>query len=260
MRNYSAIYFIDEDYSLQRDLKRICSANNINLDIELEFTKLLSRVVTDKPDIFFLSLAEYQKSQKYLQVFREKSPFEIPMVFVVGFIQPDFSLNLPGNYYYIFWDEVTDFISKITKKLYTLRCDEEVYTKITTNYCDQIFKSLQDLGFNGSTYGTRFIRDCANEIMLNKCRPSTFSNSLYSRVAENYNTTVGSVSRCMKVSIDTAWKRRSKNKIVHPSRITFEDFSKCPSAKEFVYYIANKLYNYNQETNFRNTSLNYIED
>ena len=259
MKKYNGIYFVDEDYTFQRDLKRVCALNNINLDIEIEFTKLLSRIVTEKPDILFLSLNEYQKSQKYLQVFREKSPFEIPMIFIVGRIQPDFSLNLPSNYYYIFWEEVADFISKITKKLYAVKCDDDVYTKITTNYCEQIFKSLQDLGFNGSTSGTRFIRDCANEIMLNKCRPSTFSNSIYSRVAINYNTTTASVARCMKVSIDTAWKRRNRNKIAHPSRVTFEDFSKCPSAKEFVYYLANKLYNFNQESNFRKISLNYIE-
>ena len=79
--------------------------------------------------------------------------------------------------------------------------------------------------------------------MINKCRPSTFSKTLYQQVAFNYKTTPASVARCMKVAIDTAWKRKDKNRPRPDSQISFDEFIRCPTAKEFIYFVANKLYN-----------------
>ena len=86
--------------------------------------------------------------------------------------------------------------------------------------------------------------------MLNRCRPSVFSKNLYTKVASFYGTSSASVARCMKVAIDTAWKK-SQKATSQPSGITFQDFTKCPTAKEFIYYISNKLYAYNQKSKFR---------
>ncbi|MBQ7977304.1 MAG: hypothetical protein IJ301_01720 [Clostridia bacterium] len=251
MQEFNAIYYVEDSKNQNYDLKRYCQLNNIKLDIEIDFEKLISRVITTSPDLLVLNLGEYQKAQRYLQIFKEGSPFCVPMVFIVGNIEPDFSLKLPGNYNYGLWSEMSDFLSKITRKLHICRRDELICDKLISNHFEQIQKCLLDMGFNGSTHGTLYIRDCANEIMMNKCRPSTFSTSVYSRVADNYDTTTASVARCMKVAIDTAWKKRAKTKIDHPSRVCFNDFIKCPTAKEFVYYLANKLYNYNQDKKFR---------
>ena len=79
---------------------------------------------------------------------------------------------------------------------------------VRTNFNEQIYSTLVDLGLNASTNGTNFIKECINEIMLNNCKPSIFSNSLYEQVAFNYKTTPASVARCMKVAIDSAWKKK----------------------------------------------------
>lgn len=251
MTKYMAIYYVEDNANCNYELKGVCAQNNIGLDYEIDFGRLIGRVLTTKPDMLIFNLQEYQKNKKYLQIFKDDLPFSVPMIFVIGNIKPDFSLNLPSNYNYLTYDEIGDFFSKITVKLQNIQRNEEFMEPFTTNVNDQIYKVLVDLGFNVSTNGTQFIKDCVNEILINKCKPSVFSKSIYNKIAFAYNTTAASVARCMKVSIDTAWKRRGKNNIRQATGITFDDFSRCPTAKEFIYYLANKLYNYNREEKFK---------
>ncbi len=232
------------------ELRELCKKEGINLTVEDNFYKLVGNVVSFRPDVLFLEFCDYQQNKEFLTLFKEESAFCIPLVLVMGNIEPDFLLNFPNNYHYVKKAELGGAVSGLVKKLHINQRDEEFVQNLVSNYGDQIFRCLLDIGFNGSTNGTQFIKDCSNEIMLNRCRPSVFSKNLYTKVANFYDTSSASVARCMKVAIDTAWKKSQKATSL-PSGVTFQDFSKCPTAKEFIYYLSNKLYAYNQKSKFR---------
>ena len=151
MTKYMAIYYVEDNANCNYELKGVCAQNNIGLDYEIDFGRLIGRVLTTKPDMLIFNLQEYQKNKKYLQIFKDDLPFSVPMIFVIGNIKPDFSLNLPSNYNYLTYDEIGDFFSKITVKLQNIQRNEEFMEPFTTNVNDQIYKVLVDLGFNVST-------------------------------------------------------------------------------------------------------------
>jgi len=255
MENTIGFYYQNKDGSTNEEILNCCKKFGINLTCENNFYKLVGSVVSLRPDVLFLDFADYQQNKQFLTLFREESPFNVSLVLVVGNIEPDFLLNMPNNYRYVKSSELMNVLGALSSRVKLEKREEVFVQNLVSSYGDQIFRCLLDIGFNGSTNGTQFIKDCSNEIMLNRCRPSVLSKNLYSKVANYYETTSASVARCMKVAIDTAWKK-SQKATSEPSGVTFQDFAKCPTAKEFIYYLSNKLYNYNQKNKFKQSLQN----
>ena len=252
MENVIGFYYQTKGGMVNNSILECSKKFGINLTCEENFYKLVGSVINIRPDVLFLDFSNYQQNKQFLSMFKEESPFNVPFVIVVGNIEPDFLLNLPNNYRYVKSTELENVLGTFSSRYRLLKREDAFVNNLTANYGDQIFRCLVDIGFNGSTNGTQFIKDCSNEIMLNRCRPSVLSKNLYSKVANYYETTSASVARCMKVAIDTAWKK-SQHEKSEPSGVTFNDFSKCPTAKEFIYYLSNKLYNYNQKNKFKHS-------
>ena len=248
---FNGIFFVEDSANFDGELKSICLHNNINIEYEIDFEKLLSKILSYRPELLILSLKDYRVNSKFLQIFKEGSPFNIPFVLIIGAINPDFGLNLPNNYFYVKTENFEKYLKEITFKLIENKQKMQILQNVRTNFNEQIYSTLVDLGLNASTNGTNFIKECINEIMLNNCKPSIFSNSLYEQVAFNYKTTPASVARCMKVAIDSAWKKKDKVASKPHSIVSLDEFIHCPTAKEFIYFVANKLYSYNREQNVK---------
>ena len=250
MNNVIGFYYRGEVGKEDNQILECSKKFGVHLVCEDNFYKLVGNVVSLRPDMLFLDFSDYQHNKQFLSMFKEESPFSVPYVLVVGNIEPDFLLNLPNNYRYVRREELSSVLDSFLSHMKLIKEEDVFVNNLTASYGEQIFRCLLDIGFNGSTNGTQFIKDCSSEIMLNRCRPSVLSKNLYSKVANYYDTTSASVARCMKVAIDTAWKK-SQKATSEPSGVTFKDFVKCPTAKEFIYYLSNKLYNYNQKNKFR---------
>ncbi len=251
MNKLKAIYFVDNTNNCDYDIKRVCKENNVSIELEIDFEKLISKVLSYRPDILIFNLKDYMSNIKYYQIFKTESPFYVPLIFIIGSIEPDFNLKLPTNYYYIKDTEFYDCLSKFIEKINKNKEKERAYLLISNFYFDQIYQEMIELGFNSSTNGSQYIKICINEIMLDKCRPNSMCNTLYEKVADSYNKSVASLTRCMKVAIDTAWNKKRKIPNINSKFcLTFNDFTECPSVKEFIYYAANKLYNHNQNNDF----------
>lgn len=241
------IYYVNDTKNVKTDLKVTLKNRVQSFDYEFDYGKLLMRISVEKPDILILDYREYVNTSHLMNVFGENTSFYVPIVLVAGDININLGICAPSNYTYMKYDELPLSIDILNHKLANIRSNKIKLEKADTTQSDLIYQTLLDLGFNSSTNGTSFIKECISYIMLNSCRPSSFSSSVYKQVAETYNTSAGSVARCMRVAIETAWKHRAKHNKQLASGITLTDYPSCPTAKEFIYYVATKLYNYKQE-------------
>ncbi len=234
------------------ELQAVCDNRNVNLEYEIDFSKLAGHVITNKPDILIFSLVDYRNSASYFKCFEAGSLFEVPMALVLGEIEPDFPLNLPSNFEYLKIDELADFFDKITPKI-VKNCENKSSLDFSAkNYEAFLNQVLGYLGFNISTNGTLYLKKCVIEILLNKCVPSVTCGAYYRKLAARYNTTIPNVSRCIVGAISTAWKRYLNHRSREIFGISFSNFIECPKNKEFMYYLAHKISEYNRDQNFRN--------
>lgn len=252
MINTSGIYFLEDSNDCNYFVKDICKKVKIKLDLEIDFEKLISHVIIHQPEILIFNLKDYLKYKKYLQIFDEESAFYVPIVFILGNIEPDFALELPGNFVYTKNDEFEELITKTVQKLEKIGTNNNVYSIISNFQSDMILSELISLGFNVGTNGSQFLKACISEVIIDKCRPNMLTNTVYASLAETYETSVYCVVRCMKVAIATAWKRRKFDKTAYSGILSFNYFYKEPSVKEFIYYAANKIYDNMKENKLKN--------
>ena len=111
MENVIGFYYQTKDGVSNEHILSTSKKFGINLTCEDNFYKLVGNVVNIRPDLLFLDFANYQQNKQFLSMFKEESPFNVPIVLIVGNIDPDFLLNLPNNYRYVKSSELDSVVS-----------------------------------------------------------------------------------------------------------------------------------------------------
>ena len=251
---YKVIYYIADANNLNKELKGALKNKVDVFDYELNFSNLINRARTEMPDVIILDYKEYDKGYKQLNIFSDETCINVPVVIIAGYVNPENKLLGPSNYIYVKYDDIPVSIDLLRQRLTKMRNNPIRQKQLEIDNKGLIYKTLIGLGFNAGSMGTNYTNECVSQIMLNKCNPCCFHNTIFSYVSNLYNTTPANVSRCIKVALETAWKHRDKNKNDLPGNITFDDFVRCPTSKEFIYYLANKLTMYIQNLKFNNNS------
>ena len=251
MSKINVIYYVTDPDQSYGEINNICANQKINLDYEIDFSRLVSHVVTSSPSMLILNLVDYKNGVKYLSTFEAGSMFEVPIVMVLGNITPDFPLNLPSNYIYCKIADFSENLRKIVANLEKMHENDANFDINITNYDVILHKIFNCLGFNMGTRGRRYLEYCITEILLNRCIPNIAVKKYYLKLAIRNNTTVSNVARCIQAVINTAWKRYKNHKTRAINGITFDDFAACPKAKEFMYYVANKIHDDSHHKKFK---------
>ncbi len=225
-------------FNLKNELKE----NGINCEIDTDFASVIARTKNRKPDVLLLDYYDYISNPVSMDIFRENTLFSVPLVLIAGrgdAILPD----MPSNYDYLDYKAIPNSIKTFQEKvILSKESSDRIYSRIDVVQTAQ--QTLLDLGFNGCTYGTTFIRECILGVMDIDCRPKSLNKTIYAEVSQRNNTTLANLLRCTRTSLESAWKRHKKNMPRLDNGVCFDDFSLCPSVKEFIYYIAYKLNNY----------------
>ncbi len=233
----------------------------INLVCDTDYASIVTKAKNHKPDILIVSLDYYHKNSFGMSIFREGTIFSVPEVWVVydpitqsstTFVSCDADepnlpsctpqMRLPDNFRFLSVGEMLSSLtidataSTRTKQFEACR-DSDVIENATR-------QTLLDLGFNACTSGTTYIRECIISVIGINCQPQSLNKTIYCEVSQRNHTTLANLQRCTRTSLETAWRRRKKNLQRLTSGVCFDDFTLCPSVKEFIYYIAYKLNNY----------------
>ena len=224
------------------NLKEELQKSGINCEIDTDFASVIAKAKNRKPDVLLLDYHDYIRNSVSMDIFREGTMFSVPLVLIAG-EGSAISLETPLNYYQLSYKAIPSSLNTIQEKVSQYRGGlDSIYGRIEVVQTAQ--QTLLDLGFNSCTYGTTFIRECILGVMDIDCRPKSLNKTIYAEVSERNNTTLANLLRCTRTSLESAWKRRKKNKQRLDNGVCFDDFSLCPSVKEFIYYVAYKLNNY----------------
>ncbi len=247
MDHYNGIFLVkNEEESAEHRIDFL--KNNINIEYETCFLRLLNKVLGKRLDLLVIPFESFYKGIDFLKIFGEGASFAVPLVVILCKNNETLPNRLPNNYYFVNNRDFNEFFINFSKLLLENRQRMDFLGANNSNHKEQILNCLTEMGFNMGANGANFIAECINEVMFDNCRPNTLCKSMYERVAINNATSSASVARCMKVAINSAWTKfthfgmTSLNTVVN-----FSDFSNCPTIKEFVYYVANKLFNINRD-------------
>ncbi len=249
---YNVVYYVGDSTKANKDL-RLLLKNRVNsFEYEINFGTLVNRMKSNVPDIIILDYSEYKISYRQLSIFTYETCVSVPLVIVAGYIEPDTHILGPANYIYMKYTDIPESIDLISRELTKLHNNPIKNKQLDLDNRGLIFKTLVTLGFNAGSMGTNYLKECVANIMLKHCNPCCFHDTIYTYVSTYLNTNPANISRCMKVALETAWRHKEEHKIDESTNITFEDFVRCPTPKEFVYYIANKLTIYIENLKFVN--------
>ena len=238
------IYYSSFTENLNTDIKNIIESNNDTCEYEIDFGSLLNNSIVDA-DVLILSYKEYIQSYKHLSIFGENSKFYVPMVIILGNITPEKGLmDAPNNYCYCKINEFYDRIAFIKDNVVAVENQLKSTPVKTITTLEIITKTLQDLGFKSGINGTTYLKESIDYIIALECKPVVLSTQLFKKLSERHNTTVDCITRLVKVAIDTAWKNRRKSKVITYLGISFDYFTNCPTTKEFMYYMANRIFDF----------------
>ena len=221
--------------------------NNIGMEYESCFLRLLNKVLVKRFDLLVIPFDILKKGIDFLKIFEEGSSFSIPLVVILCDNNEKLPNILPHNYYYVNKGEFPDFFQNFSKILIENQQRLDFLGINTHDYKKQIFNCLTEVGFNFGTNGTTFLVECINNVMYENCRGKILFKSMLEHLALDYSTTSANVSRCMRVAIGSTWAKNTLKSDSTDSTIKLDDFMTRPTIKEFVYYVANKLYNLNRE-------------
>lgn len=241
----------------------------INLDCDTDYASIVTKAKNHKPDILLISYDDYIKNTFGMNLFREGTIFAIPEVWIACETMHQFDskavilggthlfdtqnqkeITLPSNFRLITVSEMLSNLTYLGEATgLSGRKDKIIVDGDMIESTTQ--QTLLDLGFNGCTYGTTYIRECIIGVMGINCQPQSLNSTIYSVVSQKNHTTLANLQRCTRTSLETAWKRRKKNVPRQENGVCFDDFTLCPSVKEFIYYVAYKLNNYLFDANFK---------
>ncbi len=245
------IYYSTKSENLNLKIKLECKNKVNSFDYELDFLRLLGRIKNEHPDILIFNHQEYILAQNQMNIFAIGSAYYVPIVLIASNIFEQKTTILPTNYTFVRFDEIVSCLDNFEHDLKRLRYNSLKIKELTMGYDQFIYNTLIDMGFNGSTKGTHFLKSSIAQTITSKCIPSAFSN-VYTQVGMAYSSTPACVHRCVRSAIITAWEHKDQIQKAD-AFVSFAEFSHCPKAKEFIYYIANKIYMRTQSQLLKNT-------
>ena len=238
------IYYVNDADSYTPSFKNVLQNNVEDFVCEYDFTHMLETIRMSVVDIIVMDYVEYKKYQKVLNMFIQSSGYYIPMIIIAGNIEQEFSMKMPYNYVYMKYDEIIDNLEALEENIKYIRLSEKNLNFEMDNKTI-IYNCLIDLGFKFRSRGIKYLMEAINYNMVHDCKPCNFHNTIYLSMSKDVNTSVNNIVRCIQSSIDTVWSKKQfiKENIVKYD-IDLNEFEKKPTPKEFICYIANKLYNY----------------
>lgn len=215
------------------------------VDTNSDLAGAIVKMVDNRPDMLILDRSDFCNMAIERDVFGVGSHFAVQCVIVAGEngLYAGEIAHLPSNYCCLNYEGLFQYICGVRDMAHMrfggveFVCDPEELAKTAQ-------LALLDLGFSLCSNGTRFIRDCILSVFASDCCPQVMYKTIYAEIANRYNKTLDNVTRCTRSAISSAWKNRRKIKTVSLSGVCFDDFALCPTAKEFIYYVANKLKDY----------------
>lgn len=244
------IYYTSSVESLHQNFIAELKGQEAGFSYDSSYASIICQAKNVQPDVLIFDYKEYKLNPHLMNIFGETSLFYVPLVIVAGDLYSDIHLSAPSNYLYMPYAAITKSFDTIKKKAYIVKDHLKYFeNKIDTVQIAQ--QTLLDLGFNISTFGTIFLKDCIVAVMAQNCCPSQLTKTIYRQISEMHHTTLASVMRCTRVSLETSWKKNKRKQARLETGVSFNDFSLCPSVKEFIYYVANKLSNFIQNQKFR---------
>lgn len=89
--------------------------------------------------------------------------------------------------------------------------------------------------------GFHYLRDVFKIILKKECQASSIRSTVYSEVAEKWNTTVGAVDHAIRIAIKKSWEDTSSNFRVKYFGVLGMRLIKMPTPKEYIFTIAEGL-------------------
>ncbi len=225
-------------------------SKGITYETEVDYAKVIFEAKNKQIDVLVINLEEYVANPQIMNIFKEGEIFAIPSVLVVG-VESEQNIYLPTNYHLIHISQLVDKVLEIYSN------SNKGYKNLKGQFPELdimriAHETLSQLGFNISTFGTIYLQDCIAEVMNHNCNPTQLNKTVYNQISAKHNSSIANVVRCTRASLETAWKRHKRKAGRLSSGVSFDDFTLCPSVKEFIYYVAYKLNNYTQNLNYKN--------
>lgn len=236
-----AVYYTDNTTKKSFNLENEFKKWGYSLDSTSDYAKVICEARQSEIDLLILDGEDYFVNQKTMDIFSRGSAFCVPQV-VLGcsFIRKEF--KLPLNYRQVEYDKICEEINYILgREAYQMLSFTDIKK---VEYSRLVNSVLMNLGFNISTHGTEFLKESVVAIMEQGCMPCPLTKTVYLDICNRHNSTLANVMRCSRASLESAYRKNKKNAKVLESGICFDDFTLCPSVKEFVYYVATKLTEY----------------
>ena len=104
---------------------------------------------------------------------------------------------------------------------------------------DAIENLLQDIGFPTNIKGYPYLTHAILLISTDEKNLNSLNDNLYSKIAEEYNTTAGAVERAIRHAISTTWLRGNLELQQKLFRYTVDPEKGKPTNSEFLSLISN---------------------
>ena len=214
-----------------------------NFDCESEYVSLIQKLETETIDIMIFDYSEYITYEQQFAVLRRKI-VNIPIILIAGELEPNEitrGLN-SDNYQYTRYADIIKTLPALNKRVSIIQLEPTQPEGYAAASVSSISETLIKIGIKASSLGFTYLIDAIRYILNNDCKPVSITKELCTFIAEKHDVTKLSVSRCMSTSIQSAWQNY-RIKPPTSSTISFDEFSYCPTPKEFIYHVARKIAN-----------------
>ena len=235
---FVAIYYFNDTRNYDSNLKSFFKKQDIELSYETNFCKLLSKILVIHPMMVVIDHIPNDFMAQFLDLFQLESPYYVPSV---CFLQDDvpFGCRLPYNCTMcggVNYESV--LLNKIHECMLFKHNPQNAFNFPITRF-DVIMKILRNMCINVKSSGSIFLKDCINQVIIDGCKACTLYGSVYSTVAAMHGTSVNNLERCMRTSINNAWKVYNAGNCEFARKLYNEIFVTKPTVKELIYYVAN---------------------
>ena len=240
---FIAIYYFSNTNSYDSNLRLHFQKQGVELTYETNLSRLLSKTVLLHPMMLVVDKIPLDFFDQFSDLFGMESPFYVPSVCFLQDIKELKNPNIPYNYLMCGSKNYEQVLNTKICECLTYKNNPQSITNFPITRFEDITNVLVGLGINSKSSGLVFLKDCINQIIIDGCKACTLYGSVYRVVATMHSTTINNMERCMRTSINKAWKSYSlHSKSNLPQKPSLDLlFASKPTVKEFIYFVANYI-------------------
>lgn len=208
-------------------------------DFAVDYVSFVSKIRQQTPDILIIPYREYMRNTAAFNIFGPRSILNVPRVMIaVESADDDYEFS-PSNYEFCKIDVTKPEFQKSPQQEEPCEGHDDVAILAVQQASAQAF--LGDLGFDVRSSGTIFISQCIASVVGLNCRPVSLNKTVYPEVSQRNHTSLTNMMRCIRTSLDNAWRHRQSDTQSLDGDTCFGEFLLRPTIKEFIYYVASKI-------------------